>query len=98
MLLEVNIIHFIPAVSSKARGLGLGKKLVRRSIEIGRENNCEFYFSLLTGIYSQKIYRDLGFSSMLELKYDEHKDKYGNLVVCDGREHKSAITMNLKLK
>ena len=85
-------------MSNKARGLGLGKKLVQRSIDIAKENDCEYYFSLLTGIYSQKIYRDLGFRQMLELRFADHKDKYGNLVVCDAREHKSAVTMNLKLK
>lgn len=84
-------------MSEKARGLGLGKEMVRMSIEIGRQLGCEIYSACVSGIYSQKIFRDLGFTVTKELIYEDVKDKSGRTLLNDTREHKKAQMVYLKL-
>ena len=87
----------ILAVAKSARGLKLGTALTLQSMELATEKECEGYFAGLTGIYSQKIYRDLGFSDEKELIYAEFKDKDGNIVFDDTLEHTSMKTAFKKL-
>ena len=87
----------ILCVASSARGMKLGTVMMQQSMEIAKEKECEGYFALLSGIYSQKIYKDLGFSWMKELVYADFKDNGGNIVLDDTREHKSMITTFKKL-
>ena len=85
------------SVSASQRGMKLGRVMMMQSMEIAREKECEGYFAVLSGIYSQKIYEDLGFSWMKELVYADWKDKAGNIILDDMREHKSMITAYKKL-
>ena len=87
----------ILAVAKSARGLKLGTALTLQSMELAKEKECEGYFAGLTGIYSQKIYEDLGFPFVRELIYADHKDKDGNIVFDNTLEHTSAKTAFKKL-
>ena len=51
-------------VASSQRGMKLGTVMMLQSMDIAKEKQCEGYFAGLSGIYSQKIYKDLGFSWM----------------------------------
>ena len=82
----------ILAVAGSARGLKLGTALTLQSMELAREKGCEGYLAALTGIYSQKIYSDLGFAFEKELVYAEFKDKDGNVILDDTLEHPSMKT------
>ncbi len=84
-------------VSKKARGLGLGKEMIKMSIEIGRQLGCELYFACVSGIYSQKIFRDLDFTLMKEITYEDVKDRRGKTILNDTREHKKCQTVYLRL-
>ena len=85
------------SVAGSQRGMKLGTVMMIQSIEIAKEKECEGYFANLSGIYSQKIYKDLGFSWMKELVYANFKDKDGNVILDDTREHKSIVTAYKKL-
>ena len=85
------------SVAGSQRGMKLGTVMMIQSMEIAREKDCEGYFAALSGIYSQKIYKDLGFSWMKELVYANFKDKDGNVILDDTREHKFMVTAYKKL-
>ena len=87
----------ILCVASSARGMKLGTVMMLQSMEIAKGKECEGYFAGLSGIFSQKIYKDLGFSWMKEMVYADFKDKSGNIILDDTREHKSMITAFKKL-
>ena len=87
----------ILSVAGSQRGMKLGTVMMIQSMEIAMGKECEGYFASLSGIYSQKIYKDLGFSWMKELFYANFKDKDGNLILDDTREHKSLVTAYKKL-
>ena len=82
----------ILSVASTQRGMKLGKVLMLQSMELAKEKGCEGYFAGLSSIYSQRLYKDLGFSWMKELVYADFRDEEGNLILEDTGEHKSAIT------
>ncbi len=84
-------------VSPKARGLGLGKEMMRLSMELARKHQCEAYFACVSGIYSQKIYHDLGFKVLREMIYAEVIDHKGRVFLKDTREHTKAQIVYLKL-
>ena len=79
-------------MASSQRGMKLGTVMMIQSMELAKERECEGYFAALSGIYSQKIYKDLGFSWMKELVYADFKDEQGYVILDDCREHKSMIT------
>ena len=54
-------------------------------------------YTLVTGIYSQKIVKNLGFQVLFEKDYESYKDKYGNVVI-DDDVHKSAQVVALKMQ
>ena len=85
-------------MSPKARGLGLGKKLTQRSMDIAAKNGCEYYFAFVTGIFSQKIYRDLGSTVMKEVVYADYKDYKGDSALGDTGVHKTGQAVNIKLE
>ncbi len=78
-------------MSRAARGLGLGKEFLRLTTELAKANKLPVYFSGLSGIYSQKIYRAAGFETLREIKYADMKDRKGNLLIQDNREHPSML-------
>eukprot|EP00095_Tigriopus_kingsejongensis_P005087 maker-scaffold159_size295958-snap-gene-1.32 protein:Tk05087 transcript:maker-scaffold159_size295958-snap-gene-1.32-mRNA-1 annotation:"dopamine n-acetyltransferase" len=84
-------------VAESARGRGLGRQLVKRSLDMAQANLCEFYFLCATGIYSQSIYQSLGFQVMKCAKYVDHRDRYGRQVIDDPGEHTHAQTMSKAL-
>ncbi len=84
-------------VSRKARGMGLGKEMAQMSIAIARELHCEAYFVCVSGIYSQKIYRDMNFTVMKEVSYDDIKDRKGRTILNDTREHTKAQNIYMRL-
>ena len=87
----------ILAVAKSARGLKLGTALTLQSMELAKAKECEGYFAGLTGIYSQKIYKDLDFQFVRELIYADTKDKDGNIIFDDTLEHTSLKTAFMKL-
>ena len=75
-------------VAKDHRGIGLGREMVMQSMDVARDMmGCEAYFAVVSSIYSQKIYSDLGFETLVELKYEDFRDKYGKVLIKDGREH-----------
>ncbi len=83
----------ILGVSKKARGLGLGKEMLRMSMALAKEAKCEAYFSGVSGVYSQKIYRDMGFTVFRELLYADVKTKSGKSLLNDTREHTKLLNV-----
>ena len=73
--------------------VGLGTELTRRSIEAAKSYGCGHYVACATGRHSQRIFQKLGFSIGRTVDYKEEKDKFGNLVVWDHREHTHAETV-----
>jgi len=81
--------------SRQIRSRGLGTRLVAASMELAKENGCEYMYVLVTGNYSAKIFDKLGFSVENELVYDEFRDENGELILKDVREH---IKAQVRLK
>ena len=52
----------------------------------------------VSGIYSQKIFADFGFAVLTEEFYEDLKDMWGNLVISDPGEHRSAKLVYLSLR
>ncbi len=48
------------SVSRDGRGRGLGKELIRRSMDLAKNNGCSHMYIFATGIYSQAIFDQLG--------------------------------------
>ena len=78
------------SVKSEARGLGIGKELIRRTMALAKEKECSIVYILTTSIYSQAIFKSLGFRVLQEMAYDEFKDYDGTPFFRDMREHKKA--------
>ena len=99
-LQDANKIYYahILCSSKNARGLGLGKELVIRSMELANKNGCEYMYILATGMYSSRIFADLEFSVLKEMLYEDIKDGKGRLVFNDTREHKKMQVIYKKLE
>ena len=48
------------SVSQAGRGKGLGKELIRRSMDWAKNNDCSHMYIYATGIYSQAIFDKIG--------------------------------------
>ena len=83
-------------VARRGRGKGLGDKLLKRSLEYAREQDCSHSAILATGIYSQRIIKNNGFHVIKEKPYDDFKDKHGEVVIKDD-VHKTCQLLVLKL-
>ena len=83
-------------VARCGRGKGLGDKLLKKSLEYAREQNCSHSAILATGIYSQRIIRNNGFEVVKEQPYDGFKDKHGKVVI-QHEVHKTCQLLVLKL-
>merc|ERR1740129_2639200 len=86
------------ATSKTCRLKGLGTELVRRSFEIAEGAGCEYIYTIATGEYSAKIFSKLGFTLDHEHLYNQLKDKSGNKILKDTREHTKARIFFKKLK
>lgn len=68
---ETLFIGELLCVSQQHRGQGLGQKLLSKSVDLAREQNCDNYASLATAIHSQRIFQSMGFSCKTEKSYQE---------------------------
>jgi hypothetical protein len=59
-------------------------------MDIAREKGCGYMYLLATGIYSQKIFRDLRFDLINEVHYNTYLDKNGQPIIDGTEEHLSA--------
>ena len=83
-------------VGKRGRGKGLGDRLVKRSIELAKEQECSHAHTCVTGIFSQKIFQNNGFDVLIERSYEDFKDKHGKVLV-DREPHKVCQVRTLKL-
>ena len=84
-------------VSRKARGLQLGQELVYRSMVQGKTDGCQYMYAIATGVYSQRLFKNLGFRVLAEKNYDDFYDRKGNVLFNESREHKKAEVVYYKL-
>ena len=83
----------ILSVSTACQGLGLGSELCRRSVELAKSKGYTSYSVIASGLYSQRAFHKLGFEEKHRVVYKDERDKNGNLVVWDHREHTHAETL-----
>lgn len=88
----------ILGVRRKERGLGLGREMLRRSMEVARRQGCEVYYAGASGTYSQKVFRDLGFSVLREVAYADMRDGKGRELLSDVGEHSTAQFMYFRFE
>eukprot|EP00116_Pleurobrachia_bachei_P008980 sb/3469242/ len=60
------------------RGNGLGETLVVESERLAKEKGCTHGISIGTGVYSQAIFKKLGYEVEREVRYDEIKQADGS--------------------
>ncbi len=85
-------------VSSKARGLGLGKEMIHRTMTMAKEMQCSHVYILATSIYSQAIFKSVGFEMNHEVAYADILDFDGTSPLFkDTREHKSLQVVSFDL-
>lgn len=77
-------------VTTKARGMGLGKELIKRTNQIALDKGCSHVYICATSLYSQRIFQKLSFQVLHEMPYDHEDfvDKDGKPFFQDMREHK----------
>ncbi|KAJ9582974.1 hypothetical protein L9F63_022678 [Diploptera punctata] len=69
-------LHVI-AVHQNALGKGIGKKLVKRSMEIAKSKGFPFIWAMCTSYYSAKICNLLGMECVFKKSYQEYKNEAG---------------------
>lgn len=74
-------------ISSEARGLGLGKELLKRSMDMARNLHCSHMYVLATSCYSQAIFKKLNFDILTQVEYEKFMDSNGTPFFQDMREH-----------
>ena len=84
-------------VARGVRGQGLSGKLLKKSIDHAKKQNCSHMYLIATSKYSQKIMKNHGFQVINEKTYESYKDEEGNIVIRDGI-HTSAQTVALKIE
>ncbi|XP_063239267.1 arylalkylamine N-acetyltransferase-like 2 isoform X2 [Bacillus rossius redtenbacheri] len=87
----------ILAVRRSARGQGLGKALVRRSLQIARERGYQLVHMECTGFYSARIAEQLGMECVFRIAYAEYKGDDGNPVFDVPAPHTELKLFLLKL-
>ena len=86
-------------VGSKARGMGLGKELIKQTNKIALDKGCSHVYIAATSIYSQAIFRKTGFKILHQRPYDEFMDRDSKTpFFTDMREHKSCQVVLVDLK
>ena len=83
-------------VAKKGRKQGLGDKLVKHALKYAKEQDCSHAHTCVTGIFSQKIMKNNGFEIIHEKKYEDFKDKHGNVMI-NHEIHKTCQICVLKL-
>jgi GNAT superfamily N-acetyltransferase len=78
-------------VGPKVRGMGLGKELLKRSMDLAKSKECSHVYIMATSIYSQRIFSSMGYRVIHETLYSDFKDRDGvSEFFKDMGEHKSA--------
>ena len=77
--------------SSENRVRGLGTELVKRGEDLGEKLGCTYTAAMVTGNYSARIFRKLGYDVKAEIVYNEFRDENGDLYLNDVREHYSCL-------
>ena len=83
-------------VAKRGRRQGLGDRLVKHALNHAKEEGCSHAHTLASGVGSQKIMKNNGFQIFLEKKYEDFKDKHGNVLI-NHETHKVAQINILKL-
>ena len=65
------------AVGAKSRGMGLGNELIKRTMDLAKNQGCSHVYVMATGIYSQRIFKNLNFQILREMAYDDFLDRDG---------------------
>ncbi|KOB69112.1 N-acetyltransferase 2 [Operophtera brumata] len=72
-LMECRIV----SVDAAARGRGMAKELIKRSIELALEHEFRLFKVDATGHYSQRICRSLGMAELKKVSYEDYTDELG---------------------
>ena len=83
--------------ASNYRGKGLATQLVAKSIEVAKNEGCDYVYVCVSGNYSSKLFDRLGFTVESELRYDEFVDESGQPLIKDTREHVKAQVRSKKI-
>ncbi|XP_054015128.1 arylalkylamine N-acetyltransferase 1-like isoform X2 [Hylaeus anthracinus] len=92
-VLEIRII----SVDSSWRGKGIGKALIEKAIEIGREKDFHFVRADCSSFFSGKLCAGLGFEPTYELPYSDYVDEDGKPVFSPALPHTSVVSYVKKL-
>ncbi|XP_076639345.1 arylalkylamine N-acetyltransferase 1 isoform X1 [Colletes latitarsis] len=92
-ILEIRII----SVDLSWRGKGIGKALIEKTIEVGREKGFDFTRADCSSFFSGKLCAGLGFEPIYELPYADYVDEDGKPVFSPALPHTSIVTYVKKL-
>ncbi|KAG6461227.1 hypothetical protein O3G_MSEX012503 [Manduca sexta] len=92
-ILECRII----SVSEEARGRGLAKELMKRSVDLAKEKGFKLFKVDATGAFSQRICRSLGLEELRKVRYSEYLDDAGEPVFQVPPPHDALCVMVLKI-
>uniref|UniRef100_A0A2A4J4D3 aralkylamine N-acetyltransferase n=1 Tax=Heliothis virescens TaxID=7102 RepID=A0A2A4J4D3_HELVI len=92
-ILECRII----SVDQQARGRGLAKELMARSIDIAKENGFKLFKADATGAYSQRICSSLGMEIIRTVRYADYRDASGTPVFDVPPPHNALAIMVRKI-
>ncbi|XP_076182731.1 arylalkylamine N-acetyltransferase 1 isoform X2 [Ptiloglossa arizonensis] len=92
-ILEIRII----SVDTNWRGKGIGKALIEKTIEIGREKGFHIARADCSSFFSGKLCAGLGFEPIYELPYVDYVDEDGKPVFSPALPHTAIVTYIKKL-
>ncbi|KPJ14006.1 hypothetical protein RR48_03112 [Papilio machaon] len=92
-ILECRII----SVSNVARGKGLAKELMKRSIDVAKEKQFKLFKVDATGAYSQRICSSLGLRTLRRVRYADYCGADGRPVFNVPPPHDALAVMALEL-
>ncbi|XP_077998797.1 arylalkylamine N-acetyltransferase 1-like [Glandiceps talaboti] len=68
------------------RGRGIASKLIKLRTQVAREKGCKFIVAQVSSLGSQKLYSNLGFEEIGEIKYKDFEYKgekvYSSITMC----------------
>ncbi|KAL4715774.1 hypothetical protein ACJJTC_006353 [Scirpophaga incertulas] len=92
-IMECRII----SVADQARGRGLAKELMKRSIQLAREEDFKLFKVDATGAFSQRICSTLGLRELRKVRYAEYCDSSGKPIFCVPPPHDALSVMVLEM-
>ncbi|XP_017024097.1 arylalkylamine N-acetyltransferase-like 2 isoform X2 [Drosophila kikkawai] len=69
------------SVDSSYRGRGIANELVKQSVALAKQKGFSLLKTDATGIFSQKIFKSLGFEVFAEQPYDKYMDDDGQIIL-----------------